>query len=254
MERAASELNHQIAGFALVAIAMLAILGRSSQRFRGARYLWPLVLIAMGLFLAAWSDAEIWPRGPLPWTWLIDHDAESRQHKIYAVLLAAMGVVEFLRARGTLKPWLQSWSFPLLAVCGAALLTMHSHEGTSGLPTGWEPSHGIPMPTSRGLEMATLAPLQKPGTPPDGHMHHVGHPPQNARVRTGLPQSEHHHENMTPAMLGIQRQHLTMMVVGMLIALFKFFADGPYSHNKVIPYLWPGAMSFLGLLLVLYRE
>ena len=88
---AASELSHQIAGVALIAIGGLVIAGLSSQRRRFLLSLWPLVFAAMGLYLLAWSDPEIWPRGPLPWSSLIEYNAEARQHKLYGFLLLALG-------------------------------------------------------------------------------------------------------------------------------------------------------------------
>jgi hypothetical protein len=129
-EKAASEFNHHVAGYALIAIAIIVIAGLL-PRLRFARYVWPLLFIALGLFLVAWSDAEIWPRGTLSWTWLIRHDAEARQHKIYALIVIVLGVLELLRARGVLSRGWQRWSFPALAVSGALLLTMHAHVGTA---------------------------------------------------------------------------------------------------------------------------
>ena len=259
-EKAASELNHQIAGFALIAIASLIIAGLSWQRSR-LRFIWPFLFIAMGLFLAAWSDAEIWPRGPLPWTWMIDHDAEARQHKIYALLLIAMGIIEFLSARGKLTLRWQRWSFPALAICGAILLTMHSHGGTSGLPPGWQPSQGMPTSRPAGPIIAVLEPVPMQDSAAEaehashGHHHHGQAMPVAAASETPAAPSNHQgHHQMTPEMLRIQRQHLWMMMVGIAVALFKFLADARFLRNRAVLYLWPGAMAILGVLLVFYRE
>jgi len=91
----ASELNHHLVGFALIAIGTLAIGGQSSRQFRFLQSVWPFLFVLAGLFLLAWSDKEIWPRGNLNWMWLVHHDAEARQHKIYAILLLAIGVIEY---------------------------------------------------------------------------------------------------------------------------------------------------------------
>ena len=93
----ASELNHHLLGYALIAIGMLVIGAQSSKRLGPLERVWPFLFVVVGLFLAAWSDKEMWPRGNLSWTWLIHHDAEARQHKIYAVLLVVMGIIECLR-------------------------------------------------------------------------------------------------------------------------------------------------------------
>ena len=66
-DKPASELNHHLAGYALIAIGALVIAGYSSEKFRPLHLIWPFLFVAAGLFLAAWSDAEIWPRGNLSW-------------------------------------------------------------------------------------------------------------------------------------------------------------------------------------------
>ena len=82
-----SEFNHRAAGWALIAMALLIVCGYASPKLAFLQKVWPFIFIAVGIFLAVWSDKEIWPRGHLSWTWLIHHDAEARQHKIYAALL-----------------------------------------------------------------------------------------------------------------------------------------------------------------------
>jgi hypothetical protein len=112
----ASELNHHLAGYALIAIGALVIAGYSSEKLRPLQLVWPFLFVAAGLFLAAWSDAEIWPRGNLSWRFLIHHDLEARQHKIYALLLILIGIIEYLRARAKLSRFWRIWAFPLLAL------------------------------------------------------------------------------------------------------------------------------------------
>ncbi|PWT88175.1 MAG: hypothetical protein C5B55_13540, partial [Blastocatellia bacterium] len=58
-----SEWNHHLAGYILIGSALLMLL---SLRFPGVAFLrasWPFLFIAAGLYLLAWSDKEIWPRG-----------------------------------------------------------------------------------------------------------------------------------------------------------------------------------------------
>lgn len=99
---------------------------------RALRYFWPALFLLMGLFLAVWSDAEIWPRGNLSWAWLLQHDREARQHKIYALLLSAIGVVEYFRANGFVNRFWRAGAFPILAIVGAAALLVHDHTAGSG--------------------------------------------------------------------------------------------------------------------------
>jgi hypothetical protein len=132
-DKAPSELNHHLAGYALISVGLLVLTGLALPKLRAMQLVWPLLFIVAGMFLAAWSDAEIWPRGNLSWMWLIHHDAEARQHKVYAVLLISLGLLEYLRNRGILKSFWRVWSFPILAILGAGLLLIHDHNGTSGV-------------------------------------------------------------------------------------------------------------------------
>jgi hypothetical protein len=238
-EAAASELNHHLAGYLLIFMSVMIMASLLFDRFRPLKFAWPLVFIALAIFLAAWSDAEIWPRGPLSWSWLIHHDAEARQHKIYAAILLSIGVVEFLRAHGKLRPRLQLWALPVLATVGVWLLTMHAHGGTSGLPAGWSPSQPLlaaePKPPSEAMPTS------------GAHHHHEQHTPASSSP----PAHEH---TMTGAMLKIQHEHFWMALVGIVFALSKFLADTRSSFSRFMQYCWPSAMACLGVLLVMYRE
>jgi copper resistance protein D len=134
-----SEFNHHLAGL-LVAIAGVFILaeGWLAKRWPGARYVWPMCFVAAGLFLLVFSDTEIWPFGPQsPW-YAITHNLEDLQHKTFAVILLALGYVEFQRARGKWKsPW-AAWFFPAVAFAGAILLLFHIHGGDMQAPGAME--------------------------------------------------------------------------------------------------------------------
>src|SRR3954471_6810848 len=121
-DKPSSELNHHIAGIFLIAIGLSVIWSKHDRSRAWLRWLPPILFITAGLLLAAWSDSEIWPRGNLSWLWLLRHDAEARQHKLYALLLIVFGIVEYLKANPRLpKPWLKI-VFPLLCVIGGASL------------------------------------------------------------------------------------------------------------------------------------
>jgi hypothetical protein len=72
-------------------------------------------------------------------------------------------------------------------------------------------------------------------------------------VLTTAPSADHHH-HMTPSMLLVEREHFWFMIVGLGLALFKLISDGELWRRRFVPYVWPGGMMLLGLLLVLYRE
>src|SRR5258706_12932638 len=70
-DKPASELNHHLAGYALIAIGMLVIAGRSSEKLCPLQYVWPFLFVAPRRFLAAGSDKENLPPGNLRCPWPI---------------------------------------------------------------------------------------------------------------------------------------------------------------------------------------
>ena len=257
----ASELNHHLAGYALVAIGALVIAGYSSEKLRPLQLVWPFLFVAAGLFLAAWSDAEIWPRGNLSWRFLIHHDLEARQHKIYAILLILIGIIEYLRARGKLGRFWRISAFPLLALVGAVLLLFHDHGATSGasspearqylvsaeVTTRPEESrdsmpgmhhHESKADSSRLADQSGTSPSMDQGNTMLGH--DANNPSASSHVMSG-------------GMIRVEREHFWFTVVGLAVALFKFLSDALKRRSFVLR-LWPGFVTLLGVLLVLYRE
>jgi putative copper resistance protein D len=124
-----SEFNHHLAGF-LVALAGAFIFfqGRLATRWPAVTYAWPACFLLAGIFLLVWSDTELWPFGHRAWLEALSHNPEVLQHKTYAVLLLALGAIEWQRARGVLKAAWSGWVFPALAIGGSVLLLFHQHE------------------------------------------------------------------------------------------------------------------------------
>ena len=262
----ASEFNHHLVGYALIGMGLLVIAGKSAGRFQWLRYIWPLLFIGAGIFLAAWSDGEIWPRGNLNWLWLIHHDAEARQHKIYAALLMLMGVVEYLRARGKLHRFWRSWAFPLLALSGVVLLFFHDHTGGSGASSPEARKYVVSW-----LATATRADIALPTVDSQSpehamHNHHamsagsVMESPRGTQpsgvADAGMELQNHgaHHHVMTAAMLKVEGQHMWFAVIGFAVIFFKFVDDRSKWRAPIVPFLWPGALVLLGVLLVFYKE
>jgi hypothetical protein len=141
-----SEFNHHLAGF-FVILAGIFILaeGRVAKGRPLARYAWPMCFLAAGLFVLVFSDTEIWPFGPqTPW-YAITHNTEDLQHKVFAVILLAVGLVEFQRARGRWKSSWTAWFFPGVGVVGSILLLFHVHGGDMRAPHAMETMEHIQM-------------------------------------------------------------------------------------------------------------
>jgi copper resistance protein D len=125
-----SEFNHHLAGF-FVVLAGIFILAepRLSVRWPKVRYAWPVCFLLAGIFVLVFSDTELWPFGPQSWFYGLSNHMEVRQHKSFALILLAIGVIEFLRARGSLKAAWAGWVFPVVAITGSLILLYHEHRG-----------------------------------------------------------------------------------------------------------------------------
>ena len=139
-----SEFNHHLAGF-LVLVAGLLILADGSirQRWAVSRHVWPICFLASGIFLLIFSDTELWPFGSQSWYFGLTHHMEVLQHKVFAVLVLLVGVIELQRARGTLKAKLSGWVFPLVAAAGSLMLLFHDHQAGMTGPNHMELMHRI---------------------------------------------------------------------------------------------------------------
>ena len=267
--KAPSEFNHHMAGWALIAVGLLVLISILHPHLGGLRHFWPALFLLMGLFLLLWSDAEIWPRGNMSWTWLLHHDHEAGQHKIYALLLVAIGFVEYLRAHGSLNRFWRAWAFPVLAIVGATLLLVHDHTaggggnspearaylinpdlGPDGKPPIAQAPDPIPMQDMHHSMMHTDM-VNSSMTMTGSSVDHSSAPGNDTALT--VPSSGHHH-HMTPSMLLVEREHFWFVIVGLGVALFKLASDGQFWRRRFVAYVWPGGMMLLGLLLVFYRE
>lgn len=125
-----SEFNHHLAGF-FVVLAGIFILAEPWLRARWpkVRYAWPVCFLLAGIFVLVFSDTELWPFGPQSWFYGLTNHMEVRQHKSFALILLAVGVIEFLRARGSLKAAWAGWVFPVVSIAGSIILLFHEHRG-----------------------------------------------------------------------------------------------------------------------------
>ncbi|HET8922248.1 MAG TPA: hypothetical protein VFN26_04545 [Candidatus Acidoferrum sp.] len=124
-----SEFNHHLAGlFVLLAGLFLLGEGKLRQHWPQVRFAWPTCFLLVGLFLLVFSDTELWPFGSYSWWYGLTQSHEDMQHKAFAAILLALGLLEIQRARGILKSAWAAWVFPVLALCGSVLLLFHEHH------------------------------------------------------------------------------------------------------------------------------
>ena len=243
-----SELNHHIAGGMLVAIGLCVIASERYKSLAWLRWFPPGLFIAGGLFLAAWSDIEIWPRGDLTWSWLY-YDAEARQHKLYALLLVVLGLVELIQASHRhRRPWLNV-VFPILGVVGGVSLFFHHHSGQI-MASAAGPSRVVQQ-------------IQFADVPSANHEHDhgaTGHAGSSSSMGSsvnhteGISAGEPHQHHMTGPEAKIQREHAWFAMVGFSVVLLKFLSDSGKLRARMGRYLWADSVILLGLSLLFYTE
>src|SRR6266536_1821782 len=186
--KAFSEFNHRMAGVSLMAVGILAAAGHAPRKLSVLRKIWPFLFIMPGLYLAAMSDPEVWPMGAQSWLEAFRANPEARQHKIFAILLLALGFLELQRSRKKLRGLLAVWSFPALAVFGAVLLFFHPHTIDE---------------TGGGMQ-------DMPGMSHGG----MGHEMHGGQQQTPPAGSGRQGHVMTATMLKVQNQHFWFSIAG----------------------------------------
>jgi putative copper resistance protein D len=119
-----SNYSHNVAGLILLGTSLIALAG-IALRPDGGRH-WPLGFIGLAAFvyLRAAANEGTWPFGVVS---LAHVGAEGVQHRIAAVLVLSLGMLEWrarIRAR---RAGLLASVFPAVAAAGAVLLLTHSH-------------------------------------------------------------------------------------------------------------------------------
>jgi hypothetical protein len=138
-----SEFNHHLAGALVLIAGILLLAGSIRQRWSVARHVWPICFLVSGIFLLVFSDTELWPFDSQSWYFGLTHHMEVLQHKVFAVILLALGVIELQRVRGNLKARWSGWVFPLVASAGSLMLLFHDHQGDMTGPNQMELMHRI---------------------------------------------------------------------------------------------------------------
>jgi putative copper resistance protein D len=128
-DKAFSEFSHHLAGW----FVLLMSLGEFSRALalptlRRAQPLLPLGLLGAGLYLLFWSDIDTWSLADGLIQPFVVGDWEAIQHKLYALLLLTVGLIEWRLRQGRLTGAAWRWPLPLFAIIGGALLLPHMHH------------------------------------------------------------------------------------------------------------------------------
>lgn len=125
--KAYSDFNHHLAGIFVILIGLSEVrYGFAASVLAWTRFLLPIFMVSVGVFLLIWSDHRGWPFGSFSETFLTG-DWETIQHKWFGILSLVIGGIEWLRRTGHVTGrW---WKFPLpaFAILGGLSLFLHSH-------------------------------------------------------------------------------------------------------------------------------
>lgn len=124
-----SEFNHALAGIGVVMVGISEFrTGLGWTTLAWLRFLLPVGMLTSGVYLLIWSDHDAWPIGrfSLAQTFSGD-DPEMLLHKIFALLLLGIGLIEWRIRRGRLQGRRWSLALPIFAVVGGLLLFLHMH-------------------------------------------------------------------------------------------------------------------------------
>src|SRR5204862_5642821 len=119
-----SNFSHNGAGLILVGMSLFALVGFARGATWGRH--WPLgfVVLAIFVFLRASANEGTWPFGAAP-VWEVGQ--EGIQHRIAAVLVLVLGVLEWRARAGPRADRRLAYVFPALGAAGGVLLLAHSH-------------------------------------------------------------------------------------------------------------------------------
>jgi putative copper resistance protein D len=119
-----SEYNHHWAGVIVLAAGLLAV-AAPFPRLRFARH-WPLIFLALAVFLFFRADPENWPLGPRSF-WQSFTVAEVLQHRLFVLLIVIFAVFEWAVVTRRIASHRAALVFPGVCAAGGALLLTHAH-------------------------------------------------------------------------------------------------------------------------------
>ena len=119
-----SEYNHNWVGLMLFVMGGFALISRTGK-FPISRH-WPLMFLALALFIFVRADPENWPLGRNGF-WESFDQIEVLQHRAAAAMVVAFGIFEWLVQHGKIRARFAPLVFPAVCVAGGALLLTHTH-------------------------------------------------------------------------------------------------------------------------------
>ncbi|HXJ80364.1 MAG TPA: CopD family protein [Candidatus Methylomirabilis sp.] len=120
-----SNFSHNVSGLILLGMSLFALVGFATGGAWGRH--WPLgfVALAVFIFLRASANEGTWPFGSAPVALV---GSEGIQHRLAALLVLAIGLIEWRARAGPRRGGPLAYVFPVLGAIGGVLLLAHSHS------------------------------------------------------------------------------------------------------------------------------
>lgn len=123
-----SEYNHNVAGFVVFLMGMLALLSRGKY-FSWAK-IWPLSFLLLAVFLFFRADPENWPLGPNGF-WESFAVTDVLQHRAAVVLIIIFAIFQYRVETQRVKSQTAALVFPAVCAIGGVVLLTHTHALTN---------------------------------------------------------------------------------------------------------------------------
>ncbi len=120
--------NHHLGGVFVLFMGVISLLEvLRGERLIRAGFLWPVLLLILGGYMILLSDPAAWPIGPLGFEESLA-DPMVLQHKTFAAIMVALGVIDLLRR----LEWLTApaWQFTFYAVALVPGVMLLAHRTT----------------------------------------------------------------------------------------------------------------------------
>jgi len=119
-----SEYNHNWAGLIVFFVGVFALLSRS--RYFAWAKMWPLLFLALAIFLFLRADPENWPLGPNGF-WASFMEADVLQHRLAVLMIIAFAFFQWAVETNRLKSHAAALVFPAVCALGGVVLLTHTH-------------------------------------------------------------------------------------------------------------------------------
>ena len=124
-----SNIAHWVEGLLLLAIAIIAFFQALGYlRTKRLLYLWPTIVLVVGIFLPLFAYAHHWNQLSFAWQATVN-DTQQLQHMIMAILMTVAGIAEIRYLKGKNKNSSLRLVFPFMVIIIGLMFIAHPQHG-----------------------------------------------------------------------------------------------------------------------------